>query len=207
VGNILCQFLCGILASSSFLPSRFSSAPSPVVPAVRQSVVAREKASTNEMLRLVEKERAALGIGPLRRVPELDAAAAERAQDMASRDYFAHISPDGVTPGKQIIAAGYQADLCGENIASGYVTARDVVQAWMASPGHRANILEPRFQDIGLAFVEAPGTESGVLWVQEFGQPVGDWPSPLRIGKSVHRGPLPGRLNRTRMARATPLGG
>jgi uncharacterized protein YkwD len=90
---------------------------------------------------------------------------------MAQRDYFAHIAPDGITPGDQILAAGYRPLMCGENIASGYPAARDVVQAWMASPGHRANILERRFRDIGLAFREAPGTDSGVLWVQEFGEP------------------------------------
>jgi hypothetical protein len=77
----------------------------------------------------------------------------------------------------------------------------------MASPGHRANILEPRFRDIGLAFVEAPGTESGVLWVQEFGQPVADWPSQSGLGKPAPRVTLPSRLRQPRMARVAASGG
>jgi uncharacterized protein YkwD len=206
VGSILRQFLCGILACSSLLTRSPSSTRSLPAPDVRQSVVSRERARTDEVLRLVDEERAALGISPLRRVPELDAAAAERAQDMASRDYFAHISPDGVTPGDQIIASGYQALLCGENIASGYVTARDVVDAWMASPDHRANILEARFQDIGLAFVQAPGTESGVLWVQEFGERAADRPARPGLGKLSRTVAPSGRLRQTRMAKVTPSG-
>jgi uncharacterized protein YkwD len=121
---------------------------------------------------------------------------------MASRDYFAHISPDGETPGDQILAAGYQPLLCGENIASGYSSAREVVRAWMASPSHRANILERRFRDIGLAYTEAPGTESGVLWVQEFGEPRPN-PAPRRSQKgSDHRTPHPERSPQAR-ARST----
>jgi uncharacterized protein YkwD len=130
------------------------------------------KTRTDEVFRLVNEERAVRNLDPLHRVSKLDIAADERAEDMATRDYFAHISPEGLTPGDQILSVGYEALLCGENIASGYTTPREVVQAWMASPAHRANILEPRYRDIGLAYVEAPGTDSGVLWVQEFGEPL-----------------------------------
>jgi len=206
VGTILRQLLCGILATSSFITARSPSRIQLPVPSVERLLLPVERARTDEVLRRVNEERAALHLDLLRRSPELDAAADERAQDMSARDYFAHISPDGVTPGDQIRAAGYQALLCGENIASGYSSAREVVKAWMASPSHRANILEPRYRDIGLAYSEAPGTESGVLWVQEFGEP-----APDRLMSTGSRGPVrhdsgSGRPRPARVARADPSG-
>lgn len=153
---------------------------------------------TDEVLRLVNEERGARGLAPLRRMPTLDEAADNRARDMAERDYFAHISPDGITPGDQILAAGYEPVLCGENIASGYPSAQTVVKAWMASPSHRANILEARFRDIGLAYREAPGTDSGVLWVQEFGEP---------RPEQAHHSPRHGRTRLTSRVGARPQAG
>jgi uncharacterized protein YkwD len=180
--------LCGLLTASSLLTAQVSSpaldskaAQAPPDPP--SGLLVTTKSRIDEVLQLVNKERAARRLPPLRRVPELDQAAEKRARDMADRDYFAHVSPDGVTPGDQVIAAGYRPLMCGENIASGYANAASVMRAWMDSPGHRANILERRFRDIGLSFLEAPGTDSGVLWVQEFGEPSPERPTVQRAAR------------------------
>lgn len=85
----------------------------------------------------------------------LDQAAAAHSQDMATNNYFAHNSLDGRTPGDRASAAGYAWRTIGENIAAGYPSVQAVVDAWMASEGHCANILNPAFRDIGVAC--APG--------------------------------------------------
>lgn len=206
MGTILRQLLCGILATSWFVSVRSPSRTRPSFPFTDRPALSVRTPRTEEVLRLVNEERAALHLGPLRRSPLLDAAADVRAQDMAARDYFAHISPDGVTPGDQVLAAGYQALLCGENIASGYSSARDVVKAWMSSPSHRANILEPRYREIGIAYSEAPGTESGVLWVQEFGEPAPDRLADSGSRGWGHRASGTARSPSTRVARAAGTG-
>src|SRR5439155_23515558 len=64
--------------------------------------------------------------------------------------FFEHVGPDGVAPGQRIEKQGYDWSWWGENIAWGYSTPEVVVQGWMSSPGHRANILNPRFLDLGI---------------------------------------------------------
>jgi uncharacterized protein YkwD len=94
----------------------------------------------------------------LRRRPALDAAARAHAEDMRDRDYFAHEAPDGTGPHERILRAGYRRPrLTGENLAKGEReagAASAIVDGWMHSPGHRENILRPRFEEIGIAVVE-----------------------------------------------------
>jgi uncharacterized protein YkwD len=85
---------------------------------------------------------------------------------MAARDYFDHTSPDGKDPGDRITAAGYQWTTYGENIARGQQTPAAVMDSWMNSPGHRANILNCSFKEIGLGVHEGSG---GPWWTQVFG--------------------------------------
>ena len=100
----------------------------------------------------------------------LNDAAAEHARDMARRKYFEHRGSDGSQPRDRVQRAGYRSRLTGENIALGPESAEEVVAGWLASPGHCANIMDARFQDIGVGL--ASGKKRGqVYWVQTFGAP------------------------------------
>ena len=108
---------------------------------------------------------------PLHASGKLDDAAAEHARDMARRKFFEHRGSDGSEPRDRVARAGYESRLTGENIALGPESAEEVVAGWLDSPGHCANIMEARFQDIGVAV--ASGKKRGqVYWVQTFGAPL-----------------------------------
>ncbi len=100
----------------------------------------------------------------------LTSAASDHARDMAKRQYFEHRGFNGSQPKDRVRRAGYEPRLTGENIALGPESAEEVVAGWLASPGHCANIMDSRFQDIGVAF--ATGKKRGqIYWVQNFGAP------------------------------------
>lgn len=115
---------------------------------------------------LVNSERAKEGCGPVTANSQLQTAALRHSQDMAAKDYFDHTSPDGRDPGDRITAAGYQWTTYGENIAKGQQTPAQVMEGWMNSPGHRANILNCAFKEIGVGVHDASG---GPWWTQAFG--------------------------------------
>jgi uncharacterized protein YkwD len=85
---------------------------------------------------------------------ELTSAAFAKAKDMFANNYWAHVSPSGVTPWKWLGDAGYNYDVAGENLAKNYPSAQATVDAWMNSPTHRENILNGKYQDIGIAVVD-----------------------------------------------------
>src|SRR5438105_1608808 len=120
---------------------------------------------------LVNQQRAARGLKPLVRVGPLDHSAQDYAARMATEDFFGHIAPDGSTPYARIHGAGYQGFGWGENIAAGLDTSDAVMDAWMKSPGHAANILAADYVHIGIGV--AVGGSYGIYWVQDFGSPSG----------------------------------
>ncbi|MCI0385641.1 CAP domain-containing protein [Streptomyces sp. CNQ085] len=124
-----------------------------------------ETAAAAEVLRLVNLERAEAGCRPVTADPELAELAQEFSRDMATRDFFSHTGPDGDTPWDRAEAAGI-GNLGGENIARGQADARSVMDAWMDSPGHRANILNCDYRTLG---VGAHFAEGGPWWTQNFG--------------------------------------
>ena len=103
-----------------------------------------------------------------------------KAVDMINKQYFAHVSPDGTDVAKLSKVYGYDYIFLGENLAMGdFVSSWDVMQGWMNSPGHRANILNKNYSEIGISALE--GNYNGrVVWyaVQEFGRPLSACPSP-----------------------------
>ena len=107
---------------------------------------------------LLNAERRRHDLRPLRRDAALDRAARAHAADMREHDFFAHESPGGTGPHQRIRTAGYRrARLTGENLAKGERTAgaaSSIVEGWMQSPGHRANILRRGFEEIGIAIAE-----------------------------------------------------
>jgi uncharacterized protein YkwD len=130
---------------------------------------------------LVNRERAARGERPLRLNRRLVRAARAHSESMALDDYFDHIGPRGQTPLARLRAVGYISSSrgyeVGENIAwgtLGLATPRAIVAAWMASPGHRANILDPRFRETGIGVSpHAPSSlahgQPGAIYTQDFG--------------------------------------
>ncbi len=111
-------------------------------------------------------------VGTLTINPLLEAAAQAKANDMAARGYFSHVTPDGATPWVFIKNAGYNFSFAGENLAVGFFESSDVTRAWLNSPSHRENLLNNRFSEIGIA--TAQGSYQGVettFVVQMFGRP------------------------------------
>jgi len=122
-----------------------------------------------EVLLLVNQERANAGLPPLAINPELTRAARNHSQDMIDRNFFSHTNPDGNGPAQRAAAEGYPSSYVGENIAAGYWTPQAVMDAWMNSPGHRANILNANYTEIGIGWKQ--GGSYGVYWTQVFGKP------------------------------------
>ncbi|ACS99739.1 CAP domain-containing protein [Paenibacillus sp. JDR-2] len=123
----------------------------------------------DEVFALVNQAREAAGLQPLSRLEVLFEAAEAKAQDMRDNTYFDHLSPTYGTPGQMLTQFGVEWTAYGENIAAGQRTPAAVMEAWMNSPGHRANILSPKFTQMGVGY--APGTTDSryrTYWVQEF---------------------------------------
>jgi uncharacterized protein YkwD len=123
-----------------------------------------------DMLRLVNNERREAGLPPMTANAVLAVAAHNHAEDMEQRNFFSHTNPDGKNSFARIRDAGYFGSPCGctwqvwtgENIANGQQTVSQVMEDWMQSPGHRENILNPAFTEIGFG-------RAGTYWVQDFG--------------------------------------
>ncbi|MGD1968392.1 MAG: CAP domain-containing protein [Desulfobacterales bacterium] len=124
----------------------------------------------SEVIDLVNVERDAEGLPPLSTDADLASAARGHSEDMGLQNYFSHTGLDGRTPCDRITDAGYNWNYCGENIAAGQPTPEDVIDTWMASPGHRANILNPNFCDIGVGYAYVASSTYGHYWTQNFGR-------------------------------------
>lgn len=130
------------------------------------------------VIKLTNLKRQENGLLPLQTNSELSAAAAQKAADMFARNYWAHVSPIGTQPWYFITQAGYTYRYAGENLARDFSEAQAIVDAWMASPSHRDNLLNSHYQDIGIAVVD--GTFDGrdtTLVVQMLGTKLSAVPS------------------------------
>lgn len=116
-----------------------------------------------QVVRLVNQARSQNGLPPLTEDWELSRVARYKSQDMKDRGYFSHTSPTYGTPFQMIRAFGLTYRYAGENIAMGYATPQAVMEGWMNSSGHRANILSPNFTKIGVGYVA-----KGNYWTQMF---------------------------------------
>ncbi|WP_371525931.1 sigma-70 family RNA polymerase sigma factor [Streptomyces sp. NBC_01283] len=143
-------------------PTRTSTAPK--APQAPQAPAGNSYSA--EVTRLVNAERAKSGCGPLTLNSKLGNAAQGHSDDMAERDFFDHTNPDGEDPGDRVTAAGYKWTTYGENIAAGQRSPSAVMDSWMNSSGHRANILNCSFKEIGVGYRQGSG---GPWWTQNFG--------------------------------------
>ncbi len=142
-------------------PAAASAAPEPVAPVAPAGADPAEA----EVLALVNTERTANGCAPLAWDEPLAQVARLHSADMAARDYVDHTNPDGLSPFDRAAAAGTTANA--ENIAAGQQGATDVMASWMASPGHRANILNCSLTRLGVGV--GHGGSYGITWTQLFG--------------------------------------
>lgn len=138
-----------------------------------QSPISAEAAMSSaeqEVLELINEERARNGLGPLVATQTLDAAAAWLAADLSTIDALDHTDTLGRGLRERLSAFDYPKNsTIRENIAAGYATPAAVVKGWIESPGHYANILAEEAQAAGIALYEAPGSKYRYFWVIDFG--------------------------------------
>ena len=127
----------------------------------------------SEVVALVNKERISAGLKPYTANTQLTASAKIKVDDMIAKDYFEHVSPSGKSVSDLAVRAGYQYVAIGENLAKGdFYSSAELVDAWMNSPGHRANILSTKFTEIGVFIGYTTENDRQVLYaVQHFGLP------------------------------------
>ena len=121
------------------------------------------------LINMVNQSRESAGIGGLSENIKLDQAAELKAEDMVQKQYFSHNSPDGTTPWHWFSKIGYDYKYAGENLAVGFFDSVDVFHAWLNSPLHRENILNPKYQEVGTAVLKGFGPNNAIVVVQLFG--------------------------------------
>lgn len=131
-------------------------------------------ALASTVIDLVNAERMAAGCPALAADATLTMVAVSHSAAMAHANFFDHTNPAGQSPFDRLAAAGYRYRLAAENIAAGPTSAADVVAAWLASPGHRANILNCDLRVIGVGYVRDPQDPLGygAYWTQLFATPL-----------------------------------
>ncbi|WP_016995450.1 CAP domain-containing protein [Lysinibacillus boronitolerans] len=138
--------------------------PNQISPGQKINVPVKEQATVEqEVVKLVNAERAKAGLAALQEDWELSRVAKYKSQDMHDKNYFDHTSPTYGTPFTMMKNFGITYKSAGENIAQGQRSAQEVVTAWMNSEGHRANILNKSYTHIGVGYVQ-----DGNYWTQMF---------------------------------------
>lgn len=148
-------------------PTPGASAPEPGTNAPEPTAAPSAPAASGAVARvvqLVNTERGKAGCSPVKLNTTLTEAAQNHSEDMAASGTMSHTGSDGSDPGDRITRAGYAWTTYGENVAYGYSTPEQVMQGWMTSPGHKANILNCAFEEIGVGLAQP-----GAYWTQDFG--------------------------------------
>lgn len=120
------------------------------------------------LIALTNDDRAAADAPALAEDPTLDRAATLAAEDMASKGYFAHVSPSGTTPWDWLAQVGYEYTYAGENLAVNFTDSSAVESAWMASPTHHANIVKPQYTKVGVGVADGTYQGQQVTFVVQF---------------------------------------
>ena len=183
VADALAQHYCGDLVEARFtdLGVHRDGSQWTLVLAARFELpqLADARAADRRVLALVNEarshprrcgERQFQAAPALRWNERLEEAAAQHAQDMAAHARLDHKGHDGSTPAQRVTRTGYRWRSVGENVAAGQASPEDVVEDWLSSPGHCANIMEPTFADMGVAFAVNMKADAAVYWAQEFGR-------------------------------------
>lgn len=148
-----------------------TTAPAPVTtkPPTTAPAATSLGAYENQVVTLVNQERAKAGLAPLKINTKLAGVAERKAEDLRDKNYFAHNSPTYGSPFDMMKQFGITYTSAGENIAKGQKTPAEVMNGWMNSPGHKANIMNANYTEIGVGYVtDSNGT---TYWVQHFIRP------------------------------------
>jgi uncharacterized protein YkwD len=149
--------------TASFIPIKTTASPAPATPASTNP----QDIFDQQILGLVNQERAKVGADPLKINEQLDLAADQHTLDQASMNKMSHSGSNGSNMGDRIKNAGYVFSSAGENVAYGFGDAAAVMSGWMNSEGHRQNILNPNYKEIGIGY--AHGADGRLYWTQDFG--------------------------------------
>ncbi|MGW7469411.1 CAP domain-containing protein [Streptomyces xantholiticus] len=141
-------------------PAPKPTAPKPAAP----STAAPASGDVARVVALVNSERSKAGCSPVTLNAKLTKAAQDHSKDMAAHRNMSHTGSDGSDPGDRITRAGYSWSTYGENVAYGYATPESVMAGWMSSPGHKRNILNCEFKEIGVGLAQPDN-----YWTQDFG--------------------------------------
>jgi len=151
----------------------------------------------HEVVNLTNEKRAEAGRQPLRENPRLSEAATSKGSHMLANDYWAHTAPDGTEPWKFFSDVGYVYRFAGENLARDFSSPQAAIDAWMASPSHRENMLSNRYDEIGIGVVEGElnGVDTTIV-VQLFGKAALDTiPSvPVASAQTVEAASVPEQM-------------
>ena len=141
--------------------------------------------SPNEVERLINSQRNSNGLASLTDNSNLDSATVAKCNDMLAKGYWAHFAPDGTSPWSFFLKFGYKYEYAGENLARDFQDAQSAVTAWMNSPSHKENILNPNYVDTGVGVCEGglAGADTTLI-VQFFGAPLAGVPS-IPIAKAA----------------------
>lgn len=160
--------------------------------------------TANAIIRLTNSARIENKLKALNTNQKLNAAAQLKAQDMLTKGYFAHVSPQKITPWYWFKKAGYGYSSAGENLAMDFVAAEDVTEAWLNSPSHRRNLLNSKYLDIGVAVADGKfNNVSTTVVVQFFGLPAPVQQQPKKIAKVTPAKP-PKPVKKSSVAAAAP---
>jgi uncharacterized protein YkwD len=151
-----------IILAAPFLPPPAEAAAAVAVRVLQLVNQARERTRTCGSSRFAPAK-------PLTLNDTLSRAALAHAADMAQYSYFSHDGRDGSSPAVRMTSAGYNWKAAGENIAAGQTTPESVVEGWLKSPDHCANVMAPEFREMGIAYYVNRASQAGIYWVQLFG--------------------------------------
>jgi uncharacterized protein YkwD len=138
---------------------------------VSNPILLAQSTYDSELLALTNAERSKAGLPALRLSTKLGQAGQNHAIDMVQKNFFSHTGSNGSQPSDRAKSVGYSYSSIGENIAAGNKTPAETIKQWMASPGHRSNILSSKYTEIGFGYTNSPSYQYKDVWVQVFGNP------------------------------------
>lgn len=159
--------LCSFIFTCSLIISLFSFIPATFAENIDPQQAYTVSKYEQEVIHLVNEERKKHHLNPLKVDLKLSQLSRQKSEDMRDKNYFDHTSPTYGKPCDHMKKEGVEYRYCGENIAAGYKTPEEVMEAWMNSKGHRENILSPDYTHIGVGYAEGGG-EYGTYWTQQF---------------------------------------
>ncbi|MEC4813855.1 MAG: CAP domain-containing protein [Scytonema sp. PMC 1069.18] len=170
-GTYYIRVFQGVNGANTNYNLTLSPTPSSTLP--QPASVVPDNSFIQRVVDLTNYQRQQAGLQPLRLNLKLINSAQIHSEDMALRDFFNHTNPNGSSVRDRTLQQGYVSSSVGENIAAGYTTPEQVVQAWMTSETHRANMLNPQYQEIGIGYYYLANDTGNVnynhYWTQDFG--------------------------------------